>query len=133
MAFERFKHRYGHGRTITVGATGSFSITACLATELGVDGGRLAVFYFDEDTKRVAIEFLNEGDKDSAAKAYAAKAVCYRHKDRNKQPGTLVLAGKAFLNYYHIKFPQRRIPATIEEVDGKKMIVFKVEVEADDE
>lgn len=126
MAFEQYVNRYGRGRHVTLGKDAHICITAQLMRELD-QNSRYATYYFDSETNHVAIHITEHRQKH-----YALKVSGYIHKDRKHQSQTVTLAGVAFLKFHSIKYPQYHIPATIEEIDGKRMIVFPVEVEASD-
>ena len=122
MAFERFEDKGIHvsakhycsilkdGRRITlsVGIPRELKITSLSAT-----------FYFDNQRCCIAIELHEE---------------LVRFAYRTLHIGNKCMFNvKKFLDFHKIKSRQFAIPATIEEIDGKRMIVFPVEVEVSDD
>ncbi len=121
MAFVRFDHKRDQNRQaldgcVTIAACGMIRISQNLFHEV-CPGAAFVSLYFDESTSSVAVSPLLEKPEYSVLKLY-------RPTGGSRQ--AIGMSGRGLLKKYHIATCQYHIPATIETIDGKKMIVFSV-------
>ena len=95
----------------------AFCLSRSLMEDFGTDK-KYAEIYIDKGTKQVAI-FLTSTETSATRRLTYSKT----------NPGSVQIHCYRFLQDYHIK-KGRTVDFTIEEIDGKRMIVFPVEVEA---
>ena len=122
MAFEKFdRDAIGYVVNPTVSIIRGYwlRINKALGLKLRPRDSQFATFFYDTETNSVEIEFSIEKPSWYSSKVHP-QLNCY-----NIRP-------QKFFKHYRV-VPQKRIPATLREVDGKQRISFPVEVEVSDD
>lgn len=122
MAFEQYEHggqlpesfvRITNYKHLRIGA-------GVVRSLCPVKPERVAL-YFDNETKKVALWLLMEDDMKNAPFSFALNS--------SRSDWHLHTAIMGFVNHHNIKLPVTVRNPEIKEVDGKRMIVFPVEVD----
>lgn len=122
MAFEVMKRTHGSfGKGISIGGK---TITLPTRYVLEMDGGDAswAIVYYDAKTHKIAVELLETQENSDARKLM-----------RSTSSFTRQIHIEGLIHRERIRQYQYNIQAKIENIHGKRMLVFPVEVEAEDD
>lgn len=116
MAFEAYKpiagNTLGHGKWISIGASGLINVSSELAKSLGITEDSRHELYFDKESNQIGIKFVPAGTNGHS------RALIMNS-------GNLVsMNGAAFFRQFKIKTPAKSLRFTPKHIDGMLVIEY---------